>query len=175
MIRRPPRSTLFPYTTLFRSNLAPLRAGGLRQLDVEGALRDSQDSDALGARGRVAERVRGLDHDVEVPGLDVSPEVGVTDEHEQRAQVEGQLAVDTDGRDLDPPCGVPVVVAVDLDEKPERPLRDLAHPLLVRLVDLLRAVRGGFLRWRPTGDAFHGAVHLVAAAGARPPVRLARA
>src|SRR2546430_7504597 len=76
MIRRPPRSTLFPYTTLFRSNLAPLRAGGLRQLDVEGALRDSQDSDALGARGRVAERVRGLDHDVEVPGLDVSPEVG---------------------------------------------------------------------------------------------------
>src|SRR3712207_7005868 len=25
MIRRPPRSTLFPYTTLFRSVLAPLR------------------------------------------------------------------------------------------------------------------------------------------------------
>src|SRR2546425_5968655 len=24
MIRRPPRSTLFPYTTLFRSNIAPL-------------------------------------------------------------------------------------------------------------------------------------------------------
>src|SRR2546427_8307961 len=31
MIRRPPRSTLFPYTTLFRSNLA-LELG--RQLDV---------------------------------------------------------------------------------------------------------------------------------------------
>src|SRR5688572_32149483 len=27
MIRRPPRSTLFPYTTLFRSH-APLRGGG---------------------------------------------------------------------------------------------------------------------------------------------------
>src|SRR2546430_6631781 len=26
MIRRPPRSTLFPYTTLFRSALQPLRA-----------------------------------------------------------------------------------------------------------------------------------------------------
>src|SRR2546425_3514205 len=26
MIRRPPRSTLFPYTTLFRSLLGPLRA-----------------------------------------------------------------------------------------------------------------------------------------------------
>src|SRR2546422_6944864 len=29
MIRRPPRSTLFPYTTLFRSHRAPLRAQGL--------------------------------------------------------------------------------------------------------------------------------------------------
>src|SRR5580693_8059239 len=27
MIRRPPRSTLFPYTTLFRSNSSPLRGG----------------------------------------------------------------------------------------------------------------------------------------------------
>src|SRR3712207_8362532 len=28
MIRRPPRSTLFPYTTLFRSGAAPILAGG---------------------------------------------------------------------------------------------------------------------------------------------------
>src|SRR5256885_9396397 len=28
MIRRPPRSTLFPYTTLFRSELRDVRAGG---------------------------------------------------------------------------------------------------------------------------------------------------
>src|SRR2546430_12611881 len=28
MIRRPPRSTLFPYTTLFRSGPAPGRGGG---------------------------------------------------------------------------------------------------------------------------------------------------
>src|SRR3712207_8722489 len=27
MIRRPPRSTLFPYTTLFRSRMVPLAAG----------------------------------------------------------------------------------------------------------------------------------------------------
>src|SRR2546422_3486338 len=27
MIRRPPRSTLFPYTTLFRSNTSPASAG----------------------------------------------------------------------------------------------------------------------------------------------------
>src|SRR5256885_8671321 len=29
MIRRPPRSTLFPYTTLFRSALAPGNGGGI--------------------------------------------------------------------------------------------------------------------------------------------------
>src|SRR5260370_15583434 len=32
MIRRPPRSTLFPYTTLFRSALIELRANGLPSL-----------------------------------------------------------------------------------------------------------------------------------------------
>src|SRR2546429_3561007 len=39
MIRRPPRSTLFPYTTLFRSRRAvPFRLdqGGSRQLRVDG-------------------------------------------------------------------------------------------------------------------------------------------
>src|SRR3712207_7992567 len=30
MIRRPPRSTLFPYTTLFRSGILRLNADGLR-------------------------------------------------------------------------------------------------------------------------------------------------
>src|SRR2546422_6721116 len=34
MIRRPPRSTLFPYTTLFRSSLpGPGRGGGVRRGD----------------------------------------------------------------------------------------------------------------------------------------------
>src|SRR2546422_6267635 len=36
MIRRPPRSTLFPYTTLFRSRLA---AAGARRSRPRGALR----------------------------------------------------------------------------------------------------------------------------------------
>src|SRR2546423_7596008 len=31
MIRRPPRSTLFPYTTLFRSSLTAIRASPSRQ------------------------------------------------------------------------------------------------------------------------------------------------
>src|SRR2546422_5428594 len=33
MIRRPPRSTLFPYTTLFRSWLAPRGGGGAARRD----------------------------------------------------------------------------------------------------------------------------------------------
>src|SRR2546426_9118869 len=47
MIRRPPRSTLFPYTTLFRSRRSqPLRqSSGVERLDrdltVERAVRDS--------------------------------------------------------------------------------------------------------------------------------------
>src|SRR3989442_10481507 len=38
MIRRPPRSTLFPYTTLFRSRAAPRSAdsGGNETMDSEG-------------------------------------------------------------------------------------------------------------------------------------------
>src|SRR5260370_29741262 len=38
MIRRPPRSTLFPYTTLFRSIDAMLAAGGSADLVAEFAL-----------------------------------------------------------------------------------------------------------------------------------------
>src|SRR3989442_5200673 len=34
MIRRPPRSTLFPYTTLFRSNLARLRGAHRHLVDL---------------------------------------------------------------------------------------------------------------------------------------------
>src|SRR3712207_7648215 len=46
MIRRPPRSTLFPYTTLFRSEIVtekelngilPVEAGGIRDVAWEGS------------------------------------------------------------------------------------------------------------------------------------------
>ena len=40
MIRRPPRSTLFPYTTLFRSGVAP-RMRVRVQLQVEGAFAEA--------------------------------------------------------------------------------------------------------------------------------------
>src|SRR3712207_8617270 len=56
MIRRPPRSTLFPYTTLFRS-LEPLRV--IRQLLLDGLrrLRAGQPVERIGQAGA---RLRGL-------------------------------------------------------------------------------------------------------------------
>src|SRR2546426_5603079 len=43
MIRRPPRSTLFPYTTLFRSPVGEALGGGLaRQYDLDNSTRTVQ-------------------------------------------------------------------------------------------------------------------------------------
>src|SRR2546428_4656903 len=59
MIRRPPRSTLFPYTTLFRSGLVERRVGGKSgsaeidfsfRLKVEGSTWLTQDRSLLVAR-----------------------------------------------------------------------------------------------------------------------------
>src|SRR2546422_4497258 len=61
MIRRPPRSTLFPYTTLFRSQ-APRVAGGRR-----GDRRDRRSS----VRGRFRVACRLLD--IRMPSLRAEP------------------------------------------------------------------------------------------------------
>src|SRR3712207_6902727 len=50
MIRRPPRSTLFPYTTLFRSQPSARAHAGHRQPREAGA--DDRDVRALPARGQ---------------------------------------------------------------------------------------------------------------------------
>src|SRR5258708_761121 len=44
MIRRPPRSTLFPYTTLFRSPqvFVEIEAAGLREIEIAGAVQRNQ-------------------------------------------------------------------------------------------------------------------------------------
>src|SRR3712207_7138676 len=55
MIRRPPRSTLFPYTTLFRSDLQQALA-----VDVA----DDRDHEAAGRVGREAEVVVALDDEL---------------------------------------------------------------------------------------------------------------
>src|SRR3712207_9126293 len=50
MIRRPPRSTLFPYTTLFRS-VPPFRKGRVPKCQWHG--------DALSRASEISERIRG--------------------------------------------------------------------------------------------------------------------
>src|SRR5260370_29600604 len=47
MIRRPPRSTLFPYTTLFRSPSRRIEAGNL---DATDSVADVQEASGLSAR-----------------------------------------------------------------------------------------------------------------------------
>src|SRR3712207_6921282 len=57
MIRRPPRSTLFPYTTLFRSHAGAGALGRERRVRVRAAAR----ADAVEARGvSSAARLGGL-------------------------------------------------------------------------------------------------------------------
>src|SRR3712207_8348644 len=65
MIRRPPRSTLFPYTTLFRSSRGPLRTGaGARgtaaAVRLHGGSRHEQLADG-------APQLRRAGHQVEPP------------------------------------------------------------------------------------------------------------
>src|SRR5258708_26908009 len=64
MIRRPPRSTLFPYTTLFRSNTAPIERRDL-------VVRDSEDG-TLGYTGSrtVLSRIRSEEHTSELQSPD---------------------------------------------------------------------------------------------------------
>src|SRR2546422_8470841 len=62
MIRRPPRSTLFPYTTLFRSFVVPPR--GSQPLPVEP--RDD-DGDVVGATALVGERDELVAGGLQVP------------------------------------------------------------------------------------------------------------
>src|SRR3712207_8047647 len=53
MIRRPPRSTLFPYTTLFRSAARLPQGAGLRRQAHEGGLQaGDQGAEGTGSAGR---------------------------------------------------------------------------------------------------------------------------
>src|SRR3712207_7636664 len=62
MIRRPPRSTLFPYTTLFRSHLADLV--GAADPGVEGEVPGRQRGEGgLHAADRPGDRPQGHDAD----------------------------------------------------------------------------------------------------------------
>src|SRR3712207_7759468 len=68
MIRRPPRSTLFPYTTLFRSVLAGLRERGAidQVLVVDGDSRDGTARLAREAGAEVVSENRSEEHTSEL-------------------------------------------------------------------------------------------------------------
>src|SRR3989442_10868063 len=59
MIRRPPRSTLFPYTTLFRSVLGATGAGP--QLDLFAGAQPPRDLGFDGPAGRHVDALRPVD------------------------------------------------------------------------------------------------------------------
>src|SRR5437899_8964431 len=64
MIRRPPRSTLFPYTTLFRSDIVEaLRSGHVRCPISSGQILP------LAAQGMLAEGFRSEEHTSELQSL----------------------------------------------------------------------------------------------------------
>src|SRR3712207_6859099 len=58
MIRRPPRSTLFPYTTLFRSDAAPQAPCHQRERDYEPEGREQHRAQREVAQGYVSLRDR---------------------------------------------------------------------------------------------------------------------
>src|SRR3712207_7903505 len=75
MIRRPPRSTLFPYTTLFRSEVLP-REGGVRRAGVRSAL----------LRQCRVERVAPAGHQPAVGGEDARAHPERSEEHTSELQ-----------------------------------------------------------------------------------------
>src|SRR3712207_7082492 len=73
MIRRPPRSTLFPYTTLFRSDLQVLGAAGQvgqdagqHDLDAHGQIRAARTTSTSGRWAATRVKVRSEEHTSEL-------------------------------------------------------------------------------------------------------------
>src|SRR2546422_6945260 len=83
MIRRPPRSTLFPYTTLFRSPYRSGRGGNGRQRAVKGGrgYGGQTGDDQGGQRGELEDR-----EDVLCDGGGSHPQVGRSEEHTSELQ-----------------------------------------------------------------------------------------
>src|SRR5256884_7163690 len=79
MIRRPPRSTLFPYTTLFRS-LRPLRAPCVFERDNLHAAAIEQARKAL---DKLIGRVRGLEGPDPGVAVDVKADVSRSDKRSE--------------------------------------------------------------------------------------------
>src|SRR5437870_9025405 len=96
MIRRPPRSTLFPYTTLFRST-DERRARDIHPDDLERALSEWQRGLASEAPFELERRARGKDGRYRwflfrhKPLLDKEGRVARSEEHTSELQSRGHL------------------------------------------------------------------------------------
>src|SRR2546427_9553289 len=85
MIRRPPRSTLFPYTTLFRSAARGVGAGeGIRGHPPHGAAPPVRRSEAAAGQDRAA-RARGR-----VPDLSSAARGGARRSEEHTSELQSQ-------------------------------------------------------------------------------------
>src|SRR5690606_40496416 len=74
MLRRPPRSTLFPYTTLFRSGVAPGAQAAAEYVEEKKPLIEQSITDASEAKA-TAETVRGQFDEVVAEAGSNNPEV----------------------------------------------------------------------------------------------------
>src|SRR3712207_9214379 len=112
MIRRPPRSTLFPYTTLFRSARSatpPARTGGvgsgLSDLDHEGhrALEEALDlGHVLGSLGAVGDAVVGGEGELHEADRDYLFPLEYGALHDAADRHDGRLRrVDDSGKNLE--------------------------------------------------------------------------
>src|SRR3712207_7063596 len=81
MIRRPPRSTLFPYTTLFRS---PRRLPASRDSHAEGRARRVAHARLLSELGRRPADERRRPNVVEVPGVVLGRRLALPDRKSTR-------------------------------------------------------------------------------------------
>src|SRR3989454_11595448 len=93
MIRRPPRSTLFPYTTLFRSHLPRggerldlLHRGGVGSEPVAPVNHQDPLGDALEVHRPVERRVAAAHEEHTLPGEDPAFEDARSEEHTSELQ-----------------------------------------------------------------------------------------
>src|SRR3989442_7852853 len=94
MIRRPPRSTLFPYTTLFRSHVNVLAAGG--------PIRDPAGGIVGHARPRLCATIRSEEHTSELqsrPHLVCPPLLGKKKQNRTLHELAQQAGAASDDRD----------------------------------------------------------------------------
>src|SRR2546421_6118 len=109
MIRRPPRSTLFPYTTLFRSpsTEVPQIAAGRGRGDAGDVLRSALGHDAPAGLARTRPQVDDpvrpfhdvevmLDHEHRVPGIDQPVEHAAQGPHVVQVQARSRLVQDVE-------------------------------------------------------------------------------